>query len=100
MYFSIGGGVVGAGRYERPNAAAKKLVRLAADFTDQFKPADVFPLPQQGETRFYLFTPAGKLTASAREAAIAKETHPLFPLFMAAREVITEIQAISETKRK
>jgi hypothetical protein len=98
MYYSTGGGVIGAGRHEKPNAAAKALIRRAADFVSQCSPINTFPLPRRGETRFYLFMPAGKCVASAPEAALGDPTYPLFPLFAAAHELIMEIQVIGEAK--
>lgn len=77
MYFSTGGGVIGAGQHERPNAAAKELIRRAAEFVDQCRPTKTFPLPPVGETRFYLFLPSGKLTASAPEIELGENRHPL-----------------------
>jgi len=98
MYFSTGGGVIGAGQHERPNAAAKELIRRAAEFVDECQPAKTFPLPQLGETRFYLFLPAGKLTASAPEIELGEDHHRLSPLFFAAHDLITEIRLIQEAK--
>jgi len=98
MYFSTGGGIIGAGQHERPNAAAKELIRRAAEFVDDCQPAKTFPLPQVGETRFYLFLPTGKLTASAPEVDLGEDCHPFSPLFFTAHELITEIRVIEEAK--
>jgi len=98
MYFSTGGGVIGAGQHERPAAAAKELIRRAADFVDECMPVNTYPLPQIGETRFYLFTPTDKLAAAAPESALADREHPLSPLFFAAHELITQIRVVEEAK--
>jgi len=98
MYFSAGGGIIGAGRYEKPNDLAKKLVLRAADFTGYCKPTDTFPLPRQGETRLYLFTPAEKCVVSVPEADVGDESKPLFPLFALARELIEQIQAVGQAR--
>ena len=98
MYFSSGGGVIGAGQHEKPAAAAKELIRRAAEFVNECEPVKSFPLPRVGETRFYLFLPAGKLTASAPEVELGEDRHRLSPLFYAAHELITEIRVIQEAK--
>jgi len=100
MYFSTGGGIIGAGRHEKPNALAKELVRRATDFTGGCAPADSFPLPRQGETRLYLFTPAGKCVVSVPEAEVGDESKPLFPLFALSRELIAEIQLVGQAKTR
>jgi len=98
MYFSTGGGVIGAGLHEKPNALAKELVRRAADFTKLCTRTETFPLPRQGETRLYLFTPAEKCVVSVPEAKVGNESEPLFPLFALARELIVQIQAVGQAK--
>src|SRR6266496_639869 len=56
LYFSNGGGVIGAGENEAPKAASKELVRTAEQFVKDCKRTAAFPLPQRGFTRFYLVT--------------------------------------------
>ena len=67
LYFSNGGGIIGAGGNPEPNAAARKLVAKASEFKSVCAATTVFPLPQKAHTRFYIITPNGVLTSEAKE---------------------------------
>jgi len=57
LYFSNGGGIIGAGENPGPSAAARKLVTKAAEFRSACTLTTEFPLPQNAHARFYLVTP-------------------------------------------
>jgi hypothetical protein len=92
LYFSNGGGIIGAGEKPEPNAAARKLVAKAAEFESALSVAKDFPLPQRAHTRFYIVTRTGVLTAEAMENDLGSGRHGLSPLFHAAHKLITEIR--------
>ncbi|MGH8018926.1 MAG: hypothetical protein ACREIA_11640 [Opitutaceae bacterium] len=100
LYFSSGGGIIGGGENERPNAASMKLVRLSASFLRSMSKAETTPLPKKGFTRFYVVTPSGLLTAEAKEEDLGEGRHALSPLFHAAHELITEVRLIDEQRRE
>ena len=99
LYFSNGGGIIGAGDNPEPNQAAKKLVAEAAGFLKGCPPTKVFPLPKKANTRFFLVTPKGILTAEAKEDDLGNDQHRLSPLFHVAHELITQIH-LTEKKKK
>jgi hypothetical protein len=100
LYFSSGGGIIGGGENERPNAASKKLIRMAGSFLKSMAKTEKSPLPKKGFTRFYVVTPSGLLTAEVKEEDLGEGRHALSPLFHTAHELITEVRLIDEQRRK
>ncbi len=94
LYFSSGGGILGAGQHPGPNKAAAVLVQTANDYTSACLPVTQFPYPRQGETRFYLLTFTGVISATALENELGQHRHPLSPLFYAAQTLITQIRLL------
>ena len=94
LYFSNGGGIIGAGGHRGPAVAARSLVAFVAHNLDHLGKAVEYPLPRPGHTRFYVLTSDGVLTADAleREFGENRNRHVLSPLFYAAQELITEIR--------
>jgi hypothetical protein len=92
LYFSNGGGIIGAGQHERPSVAARSLVAFAAHNLAHLVEAVDYPLPGPGHTRFYVLTSKGVVTADAPERDFGENRHVLSPLFYAAQELITEIR--------
>jgi hypothetical protein len=100
LYFSNGGGIIGAGEDEAPHAASKALVRTAEQFVKDCKQTNEFPFPRKSFTRFYLVTIDGVFTEEALEKDLANEGHKLFPLFFKAHELITQIRLVDERRGK
>lgn len=100
LYFSSGGGTIGAGGHAGPNAASKKLVAMAAPFLKHMTKTEKSPLPKEGFTRFYLVTRSGLFTAEAKEADLGESRLALSPLFHAAHELIHEITLIDAKEPK
>ncbi|MCI0536922.1 MAG: hypothetical protein L0Z50_17040 [Verrucomicrobiales bacterium] len=100
LYLSSGGGIIGAGEDKRPNAASRKLIRMAASFLKYMTKAEKTPLPREGFARFYVVTPSGLLTTEVKEEDLGGGRHALSPLFQTAHELITEIRLIDEQRGK
>lgn len=98
LYFSNGGGVIGAGQHNGPAVAARSLVAFAAHNVKRLDPASDTPLPNAGCTRFYVLTRHGVLTAEAREADLGENRDALSPLFYSAHELIAEMRKIEEAR--
>lgn len=94
LYYSSGGGTIGAGGHDRPNAASRKLVAMAAAFLKHMTKTEKSPLPKEGFTRFYFVTRSGLFTAEVKEADLGEGRHVLSPVFYAAHELIHEITEI------
>lgn len=96
LYFSNGGGVIGAGTHLEPARAAQTLLDTAGDFMREMHPVSSHPLPERGETRLYLLAQDGMLGASAAEVEFGENRHPLSPLFFAAHELIGRIAEMEQ----
>jgi hypothetical protein len=92
LYFSGGGGVIGAGRHQAVTKAADALLEAAEAVRSQLQPAQGTPPPAAGRIRFYLRTFEGTLTAETEERSLAEGHHSLSSLFHAAHEVIGRIR--------
>ncbi len=92
LYYSSGGGVIGAGTHASVRRASDALLATAArSLTDIAAPEDD-TLPEAGFFRFHVPTPAGPRSATATVPELASGAHPLSPLFAAAQGVITAIR--------
>jgi len=99
IYFSNGGGIIGAGEHPQGREASLKLVKGAEKYLDFLKLADQFPLPKKGNTRFYFVTPKGVMAIEAKEDDLGNNKHELSPLFHQAHELIYVIQMIEKQKK-
>ncbi|MDH4048475.1 MAG: hypothetical protein OEV63_10115 [Gammaproteobacteria bacterium] len=99
LYFSNGGGIIGAGQHQGPAAAARSLVVTAAENLSKFTPTTEFPLPTLGRTRFFVITAQGVLTAEAAEDDLGNNRLPLSPVFHAAHALIAEMRQVEERKQ-
>jgi hypothetical protein len=97
IYFSRGGGVIGAGAHARVARASVAFVRAADAVLDRFTPAASTAHPPPGLTRFLLRTGSALLAADARELDLGAGAHPLSPLFHAGQNVITAVREQFET---
>lgn len=96
LYFSNGGGIIGAGAMS-PVAAASNLWREAGTKFLRVMPAVTDPpLPNEGEVRFVAVTATGLVAASTVEADLRERRHPLWPLYLAAQNVIAQIRLNEE----
>ena len=91
LYFSNGGGTIGAGEHEDVAALTQKTLRMAASHLDQMAPCTDHPLPSPGEVRFYVVTSTGIKTLVAPEDALGESRHETAPLFHQCHEVIAAI---------
>lgn len=98
IYLSSGGGFIGGYTHETVNKAARAMVAAAAKYQPEMRVTAAYPLPTGGETIFYVLTDAGVYTASASEQDLGEQTHPLYPLFYAGQEVITQYRLIQQAR--
>ena len=96
LYFSNGGGILGAGEHEGPARAARALVEEAGRFVALCEREEEHPLPATGNVRFHLLTRDGALATEAPEDDLGHGRHVLTPLFYAAHEVITQIRLLDQ----
>ena len=98
LYFSNGGGTIGAGEHETVRTAAAEFLDFGEHFLVHAAPASGTPLPEDGQVIFYFVTPRGVLYYSAAEVELGEERDPLTPLFFAAHAVISEVRALDEQR--
>ncbi len=94
IYLSSGGGSIGGGAHETIRKASQAMVAIAAKFLPQATATKEFPLPNVGQTVFYLLTDAGVFTANASEQDLGEERHAWSPLFHAGHKVIGQYRII------
>lgn len=92
LYFSNGGGILGAGANPGPAAAARELVAKSAEFLSSCTRTEQFPLPRRTYTRFYIITPIGVFTKEVKEDDLGSNRHQMSPLFHAAHKLIAQIR--------
>jgi len=96
LYFSNGGGVIGAGEHASVRAAGDALLSAAEAHLAGFTPAEATPLPELGRVRFYVRTFGGTLGAEAEERALGERRHPLAPVFHAGHALIAAVRQATE----
>lgn len=96
LYFSNGGGIIGGYAHDGARNAAQAFVQAASSCAEQFHQTQEFPLPTDGQVFFYLRQGSLTLATSASESAIQQEEHPLYGLYVAGQNVITELRLIQQ----
>lgn len=92
LYYSTGGGVIGAGTRHDVAAATHRWLRVAGELLGQLSPIEEAPLPSEGMVQFVAVTHGGLFGAVAPTAELGERLHALSPLFYAAHGVITQIR--------
>lgn len=92
LYFSNGGGVIGAGTHAAVREVVLRVLSFCSKFSDHLHPTLDFPSPAIGSVRFYLVTQKGTYTASAEKQDLGHNRLPMSPLFHACHELISAIR--------
>ena len=100
IYFSNGGGLIGAGEFEQVREVVIETLSEAEKYANRLEPVKAYPLPKKGDTRFYLVTSKGVLSAEAPEELLGNEQHELSPLFYQVQKLIAYIRAAQEYRQK
>jgi hypothetical protein len=98
LYFSTGGGIIGAGEHDSVRKASGLLLSEAQDFYPKAQKVTTFPKPVQGEVIFYFLTFDGVRSYTALEDDLGNERDELSDLFFLAHNVITVIREIEEKR--
>jgi hypothetical protein len=99
LYSSGGHGTTGAGEHLAVREAAERFLQASADAAQSMTATSEFPLPQPGQVRFHVRTPAGDMTVGVPEALLRARRHQLGPLYVAGQDVLTEIRMLDEGRR-
>jgi hypothetical protein len=100
LYFSNGGGMIGAGEDPECAKIAKSLLQFSREFDDKLIKVSEYPLPKPDMTRFYVIKPGVILSAEFMDDELGNNKLPLSPLFHKGHELITAIRKVSERKRR
>lgn len=98
LYFSGGGGIIGAGTLEAVQQASRAMLAEAEQCQDKTTLTIDFPLPPAGRVRFYWLTFTGIQTREVNEAEIIEKQHGLSALFYRGQEVITQVRIHQQTR--
>lgn len=92
LYFSNGGGLIGAGTHAPVAEANRRWLEKGQEFLPQLSAITDPPLPAEGLTQFVAVTPEGLRGAVAPEEELGQGRHGLSPLFYGGQDVITQIR--------
>lgn len=92
LYFSNGGGFIGAGSHASVAEANRRWLESGLTFLPELAAVPDPPLPPNGMTQFVAVTPEGLRGGSAPEDHLGSGRHRLSPFFYAAQDVITQIR--------
>jgi hypothetical protein len=92
LYFSNGGGFIGAGTHAAVAEASRRWLETGREFLPELSVFADPPLPAQGMTQFVAVTRDGLRGAVVGEKELATDRHGLSPLFYAGQDVITQIR--------
>jgi hypothetical protein len=98
MYFSNGGGLMGAGEHATVREAATNFLHLAMEYLPHFKNTQSRSLPTNMKSKFYIIV-KGAIFVSADFDETEIETSTLKPLYAQAQEVITQIRLLAPESR-
>lgn len=98
LYFSNGGGILGAGETPAVAAAAVPFLVAAEEALPQMTASDTFALPEIGQVTFHVLTYDGGYTVDALEQEVQAEDHPLHTLYALGQDVITQIRLSEENE--
>jgi hypothetical protein len=97
LYFSGGGGLIGAGEHATVRVAATAFLTSVEAHVFQFAAAAAEsprPFPPVGSTQFFVHTYSGLLTTVVDDAQLGTDHHPLSTVFAAGQGVITAIREL------
>jgi hypothetical protein len=95
IYLSSGGGVIGGIGHENVHAAAIAFVDESAKHLDEMTATSEFPYPETGHVRFYIRTRDTVRMADRLEEDLGEKRDPLWPLFYAGQNVITQLRDVA-----
>ncbi|MDH5181699.1 MAG: hypothetical protein OEZ39_17005 [Gammaproteobacteria bacterium] len=94
LYLSNGGGIIGGGEHDSVREVAGHFLSAAQAFYTHAKPVTDFPVPADGEVRFYFLTYNGVQLYSGQEEVFGNDQDDLSQLFYIAHGVISELRML------
>ena len=98
LYFSSGGGIIGAGTHSTVRDAAGHFLSGAQYFFKNATAVDSYPAPAAGEVNFYFLAFDGIYAYTAPEQLLGEGKDTLSNLFFAGHELIGEVRKIEQAR--
>lgn len=89
IYYSNGGGVIGAGEHEHIWELARRVLELANQMRDQFTPVEQVPETDEHHMRMTMVTDAGWRTSSDFTESLMRPDHQFHQLAAGVQGLIT-----------
>ncbi len=100
LYFSNGGGLIGAGEHANVRPESLKVVKMAEECLKHTTKVDEFPIVKPGSTTFYIVTADGVFSYTADEDDLGEERDTkMSGLFHQCHSLITQMR-IADEKRQ
>lgn len=100
LYNSDGMAVTSDHHNEQVRQANAKLIAAANKAIPYLKPRTSSAMPDHWQALFYVRTDTGNLATEATAEDFRNENHPLFSLFDAANEMLTQMKHVAAAQRK
>jgi len=100
LYTSRGLGIPNFDNNEQVREANTKLIAAANKAIASLEPSSSSPLPAPWQAVFYVRTDDGNLVTEATGEDFRNEEHPLFSLFAAGNEVLTQLKRVEAAQHK
>jgi hypothetical protein len=95
LYFSRGGGIIGAGEHRSVREAARNVLAQAQNAYKEMKLVSAYPTPKPGQVSFYLLTFDGIRSLTVPEASLAQRTHVFADFYFEIHRVINKVLKLS-----
>lgn len=96
LYFSNGGGFIGAGTHAAVAEASQRWLEAGLSFLPGLPVVTDPPLPSEGMTQFVAVTAEGIRAVVLPEEDLGEGHHRLSPFFYAGQDVITQIRLVQD----
>jgi hypothetical protein len=101
LFLSSGGGLIGdMSRFPGVDRTARALVQTGQLMLGSIPAATGNDLPGADMVRFALLTPGGVHAAVAPGPDVTSPGSPMYPLFVAANDLLTELRLVEESTRQ
>ena len=92
LYLSSGGGIIGGGGHASVRQSARAWVESAEAHQGAFTLTTTFERPTNGQTRFFILTNHGTLTATELTEKLDRENPELSPVWKAGQKLLTDLR--------
>ena len=100
LFLSSGGGLIGdMSQFHGVDSAARALVATGQLMLGSIPEEEGNELPGSDMVRFALLTPGGVHAITAPGPDVTSPGSPLYPLFVAANDLLTELRGVEEQTR-